>query len=68
MAIDYKKIKGKTLGCVPCRDISIFQEKYEELLQNIIEQGKIIGVIGLPIIQNNSVKLLVNLQLNDIRS
>ncbi len=47
------KIKGKTLGCVPCRDICIFQEKYEELLQNIIKQDKKIGVIGLPMIENS---------------
>ena len=48
------KIMGRAQGSVPCKDITEFSIKYEELLQKLINQNKTIGVIGLPIIESGT--------------
>ncbi len=52
------KIIGKTQGSAPCKDITSFSIKYEELLQKLINQNKVVGVIGLPMIESG--KLMIN--------
>lgn len=51
------KAKGSILGCVPCDNIIMFREKYEELLLTLIHHNKKIGIIGLPIIENSVLKI-----------
>jgi lysophospholipase L1-like esterase len=51
------KAKGSILGCVPCDDIIMFREKYEELLLTLLHHNKKIGIIGLPMIENSVLKI-----------
>jgi len=54
----FVKIEEKTNGSVPCKNIDTFSIKYEQLLQRLIKLNKKTGVIGLPMIETNT--LLIN--------
>ncbi len=56
------KIKGNMLGCIPCKDIEMFKEKYEELLLMLIEHNKEIAIIGLPLIENSILRINDDMQ------
>ena len=45
--------REKTHGCVPCKDINSFAANYEKLLTTLLEKGKKVGVIGLPVIETD---------------
>lgn len=60
------KAKAGALGCVPCRDIEMFKEKYEELILNLIHHNKKVGIIGLPIIENNILKINDTMEKYDL--
>jgi lysophospholipase L1-like esterase len=47
------KIKASIMGSIPCDDIHMFREKYEQLICKLLDHDKSIGIIGLPIIECN---------------
>lgn len=48
-----EKIGGKVFSWETCKDTETFRVKYEALIQKLIQRNKKIGVIGLPMIENN---------------
>ncbi|MEG1596780.1 MAG: SGNH/GDSL hydrolase family protein [Bacilli bacterium] len=46
-------LKKEVLNCIPTNNINKFEEQYEELIRLLKSHNKKIGIIGLPIVEND---------------
>lgn len=50
-------LKGKLLGCIPAADLDEFRRQYEEMLTILRKANKVVLVVGLPFIENDTLPL-----------